>query len=79
MPPFRYLGNILQLRECAFRPRRGKSKIALARARADEGGLAYADGGLVLHASALIGQYRPGPLCPFARLLTSEMFVWHAA
>ena len=44
MPPFRYLGNILRLRERAFRPRRGKSKIALARAHADEGGLAYADG-----------------------------------
>lgn len=34
MPPFRYLGNILRLRECVFRPRRGKSKIALAPAKA---------------------------------------------
>lgn len=34
MPPFRYLGNILRLRECAFRPRRGKSKIALAPTKA---------------------------------------------
>lgn len=75
MPPFRYLGNILQLRECAFRPRRGKSKIALAPTKA--GWLMQM--GLVLHASALIGQYRPGPLRPFARLLTSEMFIWHAA
>ena len=71
MPPFRYLGNILRLRVCAFRPRRGKSKIALAPAKAGW----PMQIGLVLHASALIGQYRPGPLCPFARLLTSEMFV----
>lgn len=75
MPPFRYLGNILRLRECAFRPRRGKPKIALAPAKA--GWLIQM--GLVLHASALIGQYRPGPPCPFARVLASEMFVWHAA
>ena len=56
MPPFRYLGNILRLRGHAFFAwawgvfrlgrGRGKAGIALERTRADEGGLAYADGGL---------------------------------
>ena len=75
MPPFRYLGNILRLRVCAFRPRRGKSKIALAPTKAGWLMQMWA----CFARSALIGQYRPGPLRPFARLLTSEMFVWHAA
>lgn len=74
MPPFRYLGNILRLRECAFGLGEGSRRLrsrALAPAKA--GWLMQM--GLVLYASALIGQYRPGPLCAFARLLTSEMFV----
>lgn len=45
MPPFRYLGNILRLRDVRFGlgTGRGKAKITLA---PTEAGLAYADGGL---------------------------------
>ena len=74
MPPFRYLGNILRLRECAFRLGYG-AREGEDYARADGGGAGLCRWRLVLRASALIDQYRPGPLCPFARLLASEMFV----
>lgn len=73
MPPFRYLGNILRLWECAFLGEGSRRLRSRALVPTKAGWLMQI--GLVLHASALIGQYRPGPLCPFARVLTSEMFV----
>lgn len=78
MPPFRYLGNILGCAGVRFGLGEGSRRLRLrALAPTKVGWLMQM--GLVLHASALIGQYRPGPLRPFARVLTSEMFVWHAA
>lgn len=75
MPPFRYLGIILRLRECAFRPRRGKSKIALAPTKA---------GWLIQMGAcfARLGFDWPvptWPTVPFRALIDREMFVWHAA
>ena len=85
MPPFRYLGNIRGRIGARFglEAGHGKAKITLA---TTEAGLVPEDGScsffwklLVLRASVSTDSCRPGPLRPFARLLTSEMFVWHAA
>ena len=77
MPPFRYLGNIRGRMGARFGLGTGRGRAKITLAPTEAGWLMQM--GAFLHASALIGQYRPGPLCPFARLLTSEMFVWHAA
>lgn len=75
MPPFRYLGNILRLQECAFRPRRGKSKIALAPMKA----------GWLMQMGACFARLGfdwpvpTWPTVPFRALIDHEMFVWHAA
>lgn len=73
MPPFRYFGNIRGRMGARFGlgTGRGKSKIALAPTKA----------GWLMRMGACFARLGfdwpvpPWPTCPFARVLTSEMFV----
>ena len=94
MPPFRYLGNILGCAGVRFGLGSVRAS-AWARAWEGEDcarALALTEAGLVsedgrcsfseaarLRASASIDSRRSGPMQFPARVLASEMFVWHAA
>ena len=86
MPPFRYLGNIRGCAGVRFGLGSGAGRRGLrSRARVDEGGIGFRRWKMPvleaarLRASTSIDSRRSGPMRLPARVLASEMFVWHAA
>lgn len=85
MPPFRYLGNIRGRIGARFglEAGHGKAKITLAPTKAgwlmQMGACSFFWKPIVLRTSVSTDSCRSGPMHLSAHVLTSEMFVWHAA